>query len=266
MRTDRPDEDDVPVVNRDSRPVERELTGEREPSVIGVAARTRTPPGPHTTWSTEPSSRLSTGLRGTRRYPSSGPPGKGLKRNIHIPNGPGLPWTMMALGAARARSRSAQSRTKRLTAATSESVKSRENRHLASHIAPRSRRSELPPRGHQEPLDASGANITDEGVSAVAADLQRFAGGGTLEAPEQGMLDRLASIAAGDVDPTSYDLNFYTHELNEAGRYAQLGYGPESGVDLGSPKMYDVWNNVHTAALEDYGISGSDLFYQGIAP
>lgn len=115
-------------------------------------------------------------------------------------------------------------------------------------------------------LDAGGANITGERVRAAAAHLQRFAGSGTLEAPEQGMLDRLASIAAGDMDPTSYDLNFYTHELDEAGRYAQLGYGPESGVDLGSPEMYDVWNNVHTAALEDYGISGADLFYRGLAP
>ena len=87
-----------------------------------------------------------------------------------------------------------------------------------------------------------------------------------MEAPEQGMLDRLTSIAAGDMEPTSYDLNFYTHELDEAGRYAQLGFGPESGVDLGSPEMYDVWNDVHTAALEDYGISDADLFYPGLAP
>jgi hypothetical protein len=25
----------------------------------------------------------------------------------------------------------------------------------------------------------------------------------------------------------------------------------------------NVWNDVHTAALEDYGISGADLFYPG---
>jgi hypothetical protein len=72
-----------------------------------------------------------------------------------------------------------------------------------------------------------------------------------LEAPEQAMLDRLTSIAAGDLEPTSYDLNFYTHELDEAGRYARLGFGPESGVDIGSPEMYDVWNDVHTRGLWD---------------
>ena len=87
-----------------------------------------------------------------------------------------------------------------------------------------------------------------------------------MEAPEQAMLDRLTSIAAGDTKPTSYDLNFYTHELDEAARYAQLGLGPGSGVDLGSPAMYEVWNDVHTAALEDYGISGADLFHPGLAP
>ena len=117
--------------------------------------------------------------------------------------------------------------------------------------------------GPIQQLDAGKARITSEGVQEATAHLQRFAGGGALEAPEQAMLDRLTTIAAGDVEPTSYDLNFYTHELDEAARYAQLGLGPESGVDLGSPTMYDVWNDVHTAALEDYGISGADLFYPG---
>jgi hypothetical protein len=115
-------------------------------------------------------------------------------------------------------------------------------------------------------LDAGKARITSEAVQEATAHLQRFSGGGPLEAPEQAMLDRLTSIAAGDMEPTSYDLNFYTHELDEAARYAQLGLGPESGADLGSPTMYDVWNDVHTAALEDYGISGADLFYPGLEP
>jgi hypothetical protein len=114
-------------------------------------------------------------------------------------------------------------------------------------------------------LDARTARITDEGVQEVAAHLRRFTGGGSLDAPEQGMLDRLTSIASGAIQPTSYDLNFFTHELDEGGRYAQLGFGPESGVDLGSSEMYEVWNDVHTAALEDYGIRGADLFYPGLA-
>jgi hypothetical protein len=120
--------------------------------------------------------------------------------------------------------------------------------------------------GPIQQLEAGKARITSEGIQEAAAHLRRFAGGGALEAPEQAMLDRLTSIANGDMEPTPYDLNFYTHELDEAARYAQLGLGPESGVDLGSPTMYEVWNNVHTAALEDYGISGADLFHPGRAP
>jgi hypothetical protein len=120
--------------------------------------------------------------------------------------------------------------------------------------------------GPIQQLEAGKARITSEGVQEATAHLQRFTGGGALEGPEQAMLERLTSIAAGDTKPTSYDLNFYTHELDEAARYAQLGLGPESGVDLGSPTMYEVWNDVHTAALEDYRISGADLFYPGLAP
>jgi hypothetical protein len=89
-------------------------------------------------------------------------------------------------------------------------------------------------------LDAGKERITNEGVKEATAHLKRFTQGGPLEAPEQGMLDRLTSIAAGDIEPTSYDLNFYTHELDEAGRYAELGFGPESGVDLGSPEMFEM--------------------------
>lgn len=114
-------------------------------------------------------------------------------------------------------------------------------------------------------LDAGKASITNEGVQEVTAHLRRFTGGGPLDTPEQGMLDRLTSIVAGDMEPTSYDLNFYTHELDEAGRYAELGFGPESGVDLGSSEMYEVWNDVHTAALEDYGMPDKDLFHPGLA-
>ena len=115
-------------------------------------------------------------------------------------------------------------------------------------------------------LDAGKAEITKEGVQEVAAHLRRFTGDGPLAAPEQGMLDRLTSIASGDMKPTTYDQNFFTHELDEAGRYAQIGFGPESGVDLGSDEMYEVWNDVHTAALEDYRVRGTDLFYPGMGP
>ena len=72
------------------------------------------------------------------------------------------------------------------------------------------------------------------------------------------MLGRLQRIVSGEAAPSIYDLNFYTHELDEAERYAALGH---TSGDLGSGEMYEVWNNVHTAALEDYGVTGDDLFH-----
>jgi hypothetical protein len=72
------------------------------------------------------------------------------------------------------------------------------------------------------------------------------------------MINRLRAIASEQLEPTIYDLNFYPHELDEAGRYAVLGH-PVG--DLGSDEMYEVWNDVHTAALEDYGVDGEDLYH-----
>ena len=70
-----------------------------------------------------------------------------------------------------------------------------------------------PDEGPVRQLDAGMAAIASEGVAEVAAHLRRFTGGGSLEGPERAMLGRLASIAVGDMKLTSYDLNFYTHEL-----------------------------------------------------
>lgn len=120
--------------------------------------------------------------------------------------------------------------------------------------------------GPVQHLDASSATVSRDGLDAVESHLRRFTAGGQLDSPEQGMVDRLRAITAGELAPTHYDLNFYTHELREASRYANLGYGPESAANLGSPDMYDVWNNVHTASLEDYRISGGDLYHPDVAP
>ncbi|MCG8421353.1 MAG: hypothetical protein MJE77_25830 [Proteobacteria bacterium] len=62
------------------------------------------------------------------------------------------------------------------------------------------------------------------------------------------MLQRLRRIANGELQPTAQDLNFYTHELREFVRYRRMGH------KTGDPG-YDVWNNAHTATLEDYGLS-----------
>ena len=93
-------------------------------------------------------------------------------------------------------------------------------------------------------LSTEGVKVTPKGIQAVEAHIARFG----PDAPNAAMVDRLKRIAAGELEATAADLNFYTHELRESVRYRQLGYR------TGDPG-YDVWNNAHTATLEEYGIN-----------
>jgi hypothetical protein len=112
--------------------------------------------------------------------------------------------------------------------------------------------------GEVRHLDASLATVHHAGVDAVEAHLNRFVPDRKLGSDEQKMLDRLRAVASGNLKPTTWDLNFYTHELTESERYAALGH--TSGY-LGSDDMYDVWNHVHTATLRDYGVKPEDLYH-----
>jgi len=94
---------------------------------------------------------------------------------------------------------------------------------------------------HQVRIDTTGIQI-------VARHLERF---GDDEANAL-MLARLQAIAAGTAASTPYDLHFYAHELRESERYAALGYPVEQPVSL--DEAYRLWNNVHTATLEEYGV------------
>lgn len=71
------------------------------------------------------------------------------------------------------------------------------------------------------------------------------------------MVGRLRSIASGDLAPWAQDLRFYSHELRESVLYRKAGYpsGQPAG-DVG----YDLWDTLHTQALNDYG------FPRNIAP
>jgi hypothetical protein len=66
------------------------------------------------------------------------------------------------------------------------------------------------------------------------------------------MLDRLRRIADGKIESTQHDLNFYTHEMRESERYSNLGW--ECGQPSHPDAAYELWNNAHTATLEDYGL------------
>jgi hypothetical protein len=109
--------------------------------------------------------------------------------------------------------------------------------------------------GPIEKLSTDGVRISHEGIDRVEQHLERFGPDDT----DQAMVKRLRSIASGDVAPTEYDLNYYTHELREFERYTNLGW--ERGQPEGVDASYDLWNNAHTATLEDYGLKDNQLYH-----
>lgn len=66
------------------------------------------------------------------------------------------------------------------------------------------------------------------------------------------MVERLRRIAAGKILAEPVDLRFYTHELREYLRYKKIGY--PTGQPEDTDEAYEVWNNAHTATLEDYSL------------
>jgi hypothetical protein len=86
------------------------------------------------------------------------------------------------------------------------------------------------------------------------------------DAANQGMIRRLRDIASGKLQPTQADLNFYSHELREFVRYRQLGW--RTGQPTGADAAYELWNNAHTATLEDYLLREGPgvLYHPSVAP
>ena len=66
------------------------------------------------------------------------------------------------------------------------------------------------------------------------------------------MVERLRRIASGILVAEPVDLRFYTHELREYIRYKKLGY--PTGQPADPDEAYELWNNAHTATLEDYSL------------
>lgn len=96
-------------------------------------------------------------------------------------------------------------------------------------------------------LSYQNAKITDKGVALVEAHVRRFDPVGEAELK---MVERLRSIATKTSLPEPVDLRFYTHELREYLRYKKLGY--PTGQPTNPDDAYELWNNAHTATLEDY--------------
>ncbi|WP_241666643.1 pyocin [Jejubacter calystegiae] len=68
------------------------------------------------------------------------------------------------------------------------------------------------------------------------------------------MIARLEKILQGELQPTDTDKRFYTHEIRELERYRNLGI--KDGVL--PENRAEVWNNTHTATLEDYQLSSDE--------
>jgi hypothetical protein len=103
-------------------------------------------------------------------------------------------------------------------------------------------------------LTIDGVNITHEGIATVEKHISRF----DHDPANDVMIGRLKSIVKGEMSPEKVDLNYYTHECREYQRYCNLGWetGEPDGV-----AGYDMWNNTHTATLEDFKLKDGDLFH-----
>ncbi|MDT5124040.1 MAG: hypothetical protein QOC96_3522 [Acidobacteriota bacterium] len=95
-------------------------------------------------------------------------------------------------------------------------------------------------------LTVERIKITSRGINVIERHVARFGD----DAPNQRMISRLRAIADGKLKAGQADLNFYAHELREYVRYKKLGYS--TGQPSGIEEMYELWNNTHTAALEEY--------------
>ncbi|MEZ0581795.1 colicin-like bacteriocin tRNase domain-containing protein [Erwinia sp. STN24] len=93
-------------------------------------------------------------------------------------------------------------------------------------------------------LNWHDAKIDREGVDKVKLHTGRFEESDANKV----MIDRLEKILGGEFEATDIDRRFYTHEVRELERYRALGV-PDGVEDK------KVWNDAHTATLEDYKIN-----------
>lgn len=108
--------------------------------------------------------------------------------------------------------------------------------------------------GPIENLTTDGVIIDNKGITIVEKHISRF----DHDPANDVMIGRLKKIATGEMPAEQVDLNYYTHECREYERYCNLGW--ESG-ELDGIEGYEMWNNAHTATLEDFKITNDDLFH-----
>ncbi|MGH5969385.1 S-type pyocin domain-containing protein [Klebsiella aerogenes] len=104
--------------------------------------------------------------------------------------------------------------------------------------------------GPIQSLDWKAAVIDREGVNKVKLHTGRF----TESDANKVMIERLEKILSGELNATDTDKRYYTHEIRELERYRNLGV-----ADGTLPaNAAEVWNNTHTATLEDYKLGNSE--------
>lgn len=108
--------------------------------------------------------------------------------------------------------------------------------------------------GPIENLTIDDVTINREGIAIVEKHISRF----DHDPANDVMISRLKKIANKELLPEKYDLSYYTHECREYQRYCNLGWetSEPNGLD-----GYELWNNAHTATLEDFKIKDTDLFH-----
>ena len=99
-------------------------------------------------------------------------------------------------------------------------------------------------------LDWKTATIDRAGVDKVKLHTGRFG----ASAENAVMIDRLEKILKGELQTTDTDKRYYTHEVRELERYRALGIADGTVPE----NDYEVWNNTHTATLEDYRLSSDE--------
>lgn len=99
-------------------------------------------------------------------------------------------------------------------------------------------------------LEWSSTNMSSEGLNLVKLHTARFPASDANKV----MIERLEKIVRGELEMTDTDKRYYTHEIRELERFRALGFLDDDVPDASSP----VWNNVHTATLEDYKLKDDE--------
>jgi len=108
--------------------------------------------------------------------------------------------------------------------------------------------------GPVERLNWRDATFTQAGVDLVKLHVSRFEPSDANDT----MIERLEKILQGISQATDTDKRFYTHEIRELERFRALGIPDKIRPD----NPVEVWNNTHTATLEDYQLtSEAELLY-----